>query len=150
MWSLRPRSLRSCHQRRVYPLSNNSQQLDLYPPKYGLADPPASADFDVINVPQVILLDLKRLLPGLLESFEQAFADSVDDFPDAASSLRPLKQLASVAQTSPDLLGAAVAGGGGGSDGGASQNVPARLLLTVGELVEFVTPRLPGSPACGP
>ncbi len=130
----------------LYPLSNNSQLLDLYPPKYGLADPPASSDFAVINVPQVVLLDLKRVLPGLIESFEQAFADSAEDFPDAASSLRSLKQLASVAQTSPDLLGAPVAGGGGGSEGRASRNVPVRLLLTVGELLEVVTPRLPDLP----
>ena len=126
----------------LYPLFNNSHPLGLYPPKYGAAGPPSSADFDVINVPEVILLDLKHTLPALLESYEQSFPDWTDA-PLASKSLRSLRALASVTRMSPGFLGAAGGGGGGLVDRHASRDVPAEVLLTVGNVLEVL---MNGSP----
>jgi hypothetical protein len=123
----------------LYPLSNNSHLLDLYPPKYGLADPPASAEFPVVNVPEVILLDLKHILPGLLQSFELAFPSSTADSPVVTKSVRSLKALVAVAETSPGLLSAGGGGGGGHPERRRSRNLPAELMLGVGNLLESLT-----------
>src|SRR4029079_13338255 len=120
------------------PLSNNSQLLDLYPPKYGLADPPMSAEVDVIDVPQVILRNLEQMLPDLVESVDDYVPGPADDSSDFAKSLPLLRSLAFVAQASPGLLGAGGGGGGGRPEGSALQGVPTELLLTVGKLLEFL------------
>jgi hypothetical protein len=114
-----------------------------------LADPPASAEFHVVNVPEVILLDLKHTLPGLLQSFELAFPGSTADSPVVAKSVQSLKALVAVAETSPGLLSAGGGGGGGQPERRRSRSVPAELMLTVGNLLESLTDSAQDLPLAG-